>query len=110
MKIPFFIKHYQLHKNLNASLDLWAFLSHHYSNGDVKDIDYEEDMKLPFKIPHNCVNNLPYFIQHIRVLPNYILHKPGSGNQILIRDTWCRSVPYLNSIWQPPKPVMLTAA
>ncbi|MDZ4707139.1 MAG: hypothetical protein SH818_01955 [Saprospiraceae bacterium] len=110
MKIPFFFKHYQLHKSLNASMDLLGFLNDHYCNGDFKDMDYEEDMKLPFKIPQNCVNNLPYYIHNLRELPKNDLRKPIQFNQIIIKDTWCRSSFYLNAIWQPPKSDPLTAA
>lgn len=91
-------------------MDLWAFFSHHYFNGDFKDQDYEEDMKLPFKIPQNCVNNLPYFIHSLKLLPKNDLRKTLQFNQIIIKDTDCRSAQYLSTIWQPPKSDLLIAA
>lgn len=91
-------------------MDLWAFLNHHYFSGDFKDKDYDEDMKLPFKIPQKCVNNLPYFIHQLRLLPKNDLRKTPQFNQLIIKDAYYRSAQYLSAIWQPPKPDQLTTA
>lgn len=48
-KLPEFIKHFTEHRSENKNLSLMDFLKLHYFNGDVKDTDYDQDMKLPFK-------------------------------------------------------------
>lgn len=63
VKLPAFVNHFKEHKTQNKDLTIWQFLCIHYAHGNVKDADYEEDMKLPFKTHLNC------FIQTNVVVP-----------------------------------------
>lgn len=110
LKIPFFIQHYKIHKSQNDRINIWSFLCDHYTKGNHKEVDYEEDMKLPFKIPQNCVNNFSFFANSVKALPQNIAPILMEANYILIRDIWCRSAIYLNAIWQPPKSDVSTLA
>lgn len=49
LKIPAFITHFKEHQQQDRNISLWEFLCIHYAHGNVKDADYEKDMKLPFK-------------------------------------------------------------
>jgi hypothetical protein len=55
MKLPLFVKHFIEHKDKDAQLSLSKFIEMHYANTDVKDVDYDEDMKLPFKTHNICI-------------------------------------------------------
>ena len=48
LKAPLLVEHYYEH-NDKEELSVLTFLEMHYLNGNVKDADYEKDMKLPFK-------------------------------------------------------------
>lgn len=49
LKAPLLAIHFLEHKTLNASFSFGDFLEMHYFRKQVKDIDYERDMQLPFK-------------------------------------------------------------
>jgi len=103
LKLPILIEHYSEHKQKDHSITLWEFLCMHYANGDVKDVDYSKDSKLPFKTHDNCNST-----NHITILPE----QKFSFNSILLpteRKMLCKHFPsfsksnFLNSIWHPPK-------
>lgn len=54
LKLPKLFEHFGTHQSQNASLSFVDFLYLHYGQGDVKDADHEEDMKLPFKTQSIC--------------------------------------------------------
>lgn len=54
LKLPAFISHYIEHKNDDAKMNFFKFLSIHYMNGEGHDADHPKDMKLPFK---TLINN-----------------------------------------------------
>lgn len=102
LKLPLLVDHYMQHKRLDARITVWQFLCIHYAHGDVKDADYAQDMKLPFKtsdkynssnlvaIPTSAISynlNVP-----LTVAPLYgTYHLPG------------KLPSFLSAIWQPPK-------
>lgn len=102
-KVPALVEHFTEHKQEDKSMTLWKFLSIHYSHEDVKDADYDKDMKLPFKSIDNCnattiVTLLPdnkFTFENVfirisnRRTTNFYNHFSGIAS--------------LNSIWQPPK-------
>ncbi len=47
------VEHFILHKAKNPDFSVYAFFKMHYFDKTVKDADYKEDMKLPFKT-HDC--------------------------------------------------------
>jgi hypothetical protein len=49
MKLPKLIEHYIAHEVSNSETTLFSFFKMHYLDETVKDADYDQDMKLPFK-------------------------------------------------------------
>lgn len=103
LKFPLFIKHYIEHKNKDTTLSLSAFIEMHYAHGDVKDADYDEDMKLPFKTHNTCVG-----ITSISFIPDNfedLLIKPilSEENSYSNYQEKFLTSSYLSFIWQPPK-------
>lgn len=49
LKIPNLITHYYAHAQKDHSTTLFSFLKMHYLEDHGKDLDHNEDMKLPFK-------------------------------------------------------------
>ena len=103
LKLPFLIEHFVEHKGQNQNLTLWQFLCTHYAQGDVKDADYEEDMKLPFKTHFNI--NYATFTAY---LPTQNLTFPICTPIIEAKvlhgyNPTFLSFSFLSSIWQPPK-------
>lgn len=50
LKLPDLVEHYITHKQQNKSTTLFSFFKMHYLDAPVKDADYKQDMKLPFKV------------------------------------------------------------
>jgi hypothetical protein len=102
VKLPFLIQHYFEHKE-NDNHSLFYILHLHYFKGDIKDKDYEEDMKLPFKTYNGCAtaNLLSFFIT---TSYRFVLKEPASSAKLypLYSDNFSSSA-FLSSIWQPPK-------
>ncbi|MFY9464896.1 MAG: hypothetical protein WAP48_07390 [Sediminibacterium sp.] len=48
LKVPFMIKHFQVHYQQDPKLSIAGFIHMHYIN-PVIDADHEQDMQLPFK-------------------------------------------------------------
>lgn len=102
-KLPALISHYIEHKQEDKNLSFWQFLCIHYAHGNVKDADYDKDMKLPFKTHDNCVASIvciaaPTTLSFV-IKPVY--HCTEKQN-FYIKDFQFSSL-YLSSIWQPPK-------
>lgn len=49
VKMPTLFSHYIDHVHRNPDIDFLDFLSMHYWGNDIKDSDWNQDMKLPFK-------------------------------------------------------------
>lgn len=103
VKLPVLVEHFIEHKQLNSDLSLWQFLDMHYAHGDVKDADYDKDMKLPFKSHDGCVNTLviafiPNSFEDLNTKPAYTDYKSYST----FSENFLEAA-YLASIWQPPK-------
>jgi hypothetical protein len=103
VKFPLLVKHFIEHKEKDGNLSLWAFLDMHYAHGDVKDADYDEDMKLPFKSHGGCVNSFS-----MAFIPNDVFNpftKPAfkeTKTYSVYQEDFLKSA-YLSFIWQPPK-------
>lgn len=105
LKLPFLMEHFIEHKEQNKNITLMEFLYLHYAYGDVKDADYEEDMKLPFKshnhtITTNIVDAMANSVFKITIhsKPNFVELKV-----IIISKEAFFVSSYLSNIWQPPK-------
>ena len=102
LKAPVLIEHFIEHKEENKGITLWHFLYVHYALGDVKDSDYEKDMKLPFKTHHSCVSSfsnvyLPAVKLSIEKPLQFIKEEnPAKNDQFLLTS-------FLSNIWQPPR-------
>jgi len=102
-KTPLLIKHFIEHTESNPELGILSFLSMHYLNDDPIDEDYEEDMKLPFKII-DFSSSVVFLIvpEYQKIQLEYTtliksnLTKPNYQNDFSISAA-------LASIWQPPK-------
>ncbi len=105
LKLPFLVEHFMEHKEQNKHITLLDFLYLHYANGNVKDADYEKDMKLPFKTQNNHVS-----INIIGIVASSIMKEIRSPKSnfvqsklnILSKESFFSSS-YLSNIWQPPK-------
>lgn len=103
VKLPVLIEHFIEHKQKNTDLSLLEFLDMHYAHGDVKDADYDKDMKLPFKSYDGCIS-----ISTIAFIPNtfeYLDAKPvftECKSYFFFTEKFLEAS-YLSSIWQPPK-------
>ena len=49
LKLPIVFEHYLEHADKNAALSMLEFFVMHYFEKQVKDLDYDRDMQLPFK-------------------------------------------------------------
>lgn len=103
LKLPFLVKHFYEHKGQKSSLTLIEFLHMHYANGDVKDADYDKDMKLPFKSHDGCINtSITPFLHHFFTAeinrPVYI-----HTNNFTLHDEAGLDFFFLSNIWQPPR-------
>lgn len=81
------------------------FLNLHYAYGDVKDADYEEDMKLPFKSHNNTITTIIVDAVANTVINITIHPKPPFLHLkvIIISDEVFFASSYHANIWQPPK-------
>ncbi len=104
-KLPMLIEHYQEHQKENKDISFLSFLKMHYFNGDPKDADYEDDMKLPFKtIDVNTA--LLAFVAFEN--PTFKLERSIfielRVNKTTSSDSW-HTNKYLSAIWKPPRTV-----
>ena len=96
------VEHFTEHREENRNMTLWQFLYVHYAMGDVKDSDYDKDMKLPFKTHDNCVSSFTnVYLPSAKVSiekPIQFLQKKSfaSKGQFLLTS-------FLSNIWQPPR-------
>ena len=103
LKLPALANHFSEHQQKDKSITLWKFLCIHYTNGNVRDADYDKDSKLPFKTLDTCNSS-----NHITLLPeqkfcfNAIL-LPSEEKVISKYYPSFSNSTFLKSIWQPPK-------
>lgn len=103
MKLPMLVEHYLEHKEENKNLSVLGFLYIHYAQKNVKDADYEKDMKLPFKTPNTLLSSLeiaPVLFGSEKFILKPI---PSDSKQYSFYSEKHLSSAYLASIWQPPK-------
>lgn len=101
-KVGAFVSHFAEHQKENKDITLIEFIKIHYFSGNVMDADYEQDMKLPFKIT-DCSNFSP---THTIPQPVFLALKPVLSIESAGLPLYDQSVlpsSHLNDIWQPPK-------
>lgn len=104
LKLPILVGHYLDHQANAKNLSIYQFLYIHYAKGDVKDADYEQDMKLPFKVNNN------FLFQTSVIVPPLIFDGTLSKNlsnviqkKFFYSNDSAMAVAFLSNIWQPPK-------
>jgi hypothetical protein len=103
LKLDKLIEHYYEHTNKDKNLTLWGFLCLHYSGDNVKDADYDKDMKLPFKTLDTCNYASINFctpIQEFQFLKNFSIKLYKTP---LYKYDFSFSSNFHSAIWQPPK-------
>jgi len=105
LKLPFLVEHFIEHKELNKDITLMQFLYLHYAYGDVKDADYKEDMKLPFKSHNNTITTHLVDAVATTVLKITIHAKPNFDplKVLITSEEAFFASSYCSHIWQPPK-------
>jgi hypothetical protein len=101
-KLPLLVQHYAEHKAENNSLSLIQFFYIHYGQGEIRKVDDDKDMKLPFKTPLVSANSI--FIamtQSIHFFSIFINKEIQPKNYTLYQAFFYFST--LDSIWRPPQ-------
>jgi hypothetical protein len=102
-KLPLLVEHFVQHNEGNKHVNFWEFLCDHYSTDSIKDADYDEDMKLPFKSQshfekNNNINSFCFELAiQINNLPSFIV------KDFVILSEQLNNNSSINTIWQPPK-------
>jgi hypothetical protein len=108
LKVPALVAHFVEHRAQDGKLSFWNFLYAHYAHGNVKDADYEKDMKLPFK-SHEGYPNATVFVSLLPEsgFPDVRMAKPVYGEAPVFPawDEHFVHAAYLSAIWQPPRTV-----
>ena len=104
LKAPLLVEHYYEH-NDSSELSVLDFLEMHYLNGNVKDADYEKDMKLPFKSFQDNHPNVVLSLPETTNFFNFIVYS------VSVQKSFCfenqvNTSNFLTSIWQPPKTIL----
>lgn len=102
LKMPLLAQHFIEHREENKNITFWKFLYMHYAMGDVRDADYEKDIKLPFKTQDNCVVNVlnVYLPTQKVVLIKPVLFVENNYSKPQERFLYSS---FLSNIWQPPR-------
>ena len=102
LKLPMLIEHFIQHKKENKTITLFSFLQMHYIGPNVKDADYEQDMKLPFKTHSENAH-----LSILALVPQKsasVLKKTYFEPRIfLVQEELFLTSSYPSGIWQPPK-------
>ena len=105
LKLPLLIEHFIEHKEENKQITFWEFLCLHYKTTNVKDADYEKDMKLPFKSQSDLFSSITVF----HLFPNFdnLLNNilPTSKKSYVITSEHFIESSAVCYIWQPPKSI-----
>lgn len=103
LKIPELVEHYAAHSMRDRQTDVMSFIKMHYWDAPVKDADYQQDMRLPFKshdysaamVSLQAPPRTFEFHLSIDVMPDIAAH------HFTYSETYYPSV--FLKIWQPPK-------
>ena len=103
LKIPFVFEHYFEHADENAALSIGDFFDIHYFSKQVKDLDYDQDMQLPFKTVNPQICNIlsglvPANLRITAAITCLLATSETSYSAV--------SIPGMRaSIWQPPQTI-----
>ena len=96
LKLPAFVNHY-------IELTLWQFFCIHYAHGNVRDADYDKDMKLPFKTLDSVTLQISVDMPPSLITVSNKQPYDISKKNITIPKNENATSAFLSSIWQPPK-------
>lgn len=103
LKLPILLEHFAEHQQKDAGISFMGFLYMHYAKGDVKDADYEKDMKLPFKSAENpSSSSLSYYLPAAVYKQESPVHFT-ERNRHFPAYNFTYSSAFLSAIWQPPR-------
>jgi hypothetical protein len=103
LKLPVLVNHYVGHKQENKNLSFLGFLKMHYFNGDPKDADYDEDMKLPFKsVTFSSFTSVVFCTPMPSFKQNIIIYFKND-TQHFSEYAFQYTSAFLSTIWQPPR-------
>lgn len=102
LKTPLLIEHFITHEKENPKLSFIGFLKMHYFNGNPRDSDYDQDMRLPFKSHNTCVN-LISLNPSFQDTGDYLIKLYSRKIKLYYLPEVNYSSTFLESIWQPPK-------
>lgn len=101
--MPLLIEHFIEHKEENKDTTFWQFVHQHYAIDDVKDADYDKDMKLPFKSYKHCSSSVS--TDYIPLNITFFVPQPklsGKNRDFTTKDQFLETS-FLSNIWQPPR-------
>lgn len=104
LKAPLLVEHFYEH-NDKKELSVLTFLEMHYLNGNVKDADFEKDMKLPFKSFQDNHPNVVLSLPETNNFFNFIVYSVSVQKPFCFENQ-VNTSNFLTSIWQPPKSIL----
>ena len=102
LKLPLLVEHFIEHKQQDTKISFIEFLCMHYAHGDVKDADYDKDMKLPFKSAENSHSSVSFYLPAANVKQDFVIQFKETKQKFPLYNSNYSSA-YLSSIWQPPR-------
>jgi hypothetical protein len=104
LKASLLVEHFYEH-NDKKELSVLTFLEMHYLNGNVKDADFEKDMKLPFKSFQDNHPNVVLSLPETNNFFNFIVYYVSEQKPFCFENQ-VNTSSFLTSIWQPPKSIL----
>jgi len=103
VKLPCLVQHFLEHREQDRNISLWRFLAMHYADKDIRDNDYDRDMRLPFKTHDGCTTaSISVFTPQQFYTE---IDRPASfeTKQFPVQEVNFIASHYLSNIWQPPR-------
>jgi hypothetical protein len=100
-RLPLFVEHFIVH-NQQQDISLKDFIVLHYFSGDIRDADYADDMKLPFKGHWD----LSSFRSLCFIIPFTTVRQSGALAFSVEYNHYIHSFmpsAQIENIWQPPR-------
>ncbi len=104
-KLPVLFKHFEEHKQKEASISFGSFLYRHYFTDRQSDGHPERDNQLPFHSHEDCVSLKLSVFPPVNFEGIVVHVLPLEKNKIFSFSDQNIPLTYLSSIWQPPKQV-----
>jgi len=99
-KVPFLVKHFVSHQQLDPSLTFIRFIEMHYFGQDLQDNDQQQDLKLPFKKVNHGFQQV--LLTKVVAFDSFARMAHIKENRSSHRVTFSMS-PYFGKIYRPPQ-------